>query len=168
MISLCDGERVASPTDTERASELCRFPATYAEFTTQDSARLFSETERWESQRDWELSHCRIQLTTWDSSYTTPTHKLLWAVEDATVLSIFSANDYIIRGTEIYSGYRYSEIFWDILRYLIDIPVATAIASRGVLGTSMTLPARNIKNPGPGMPASIVLYLLPCKCRTEL
>ena len=40
------GERVASPTDTERASELCRFPATYAEFTTHDSARLFSETER--------------------------------------------------------------------------------------------------------------------------
>ena len=35
MISLCDGERVASPTDTERASELSRFPATYAEFTTQ-------------------------------------------------------------------------------------------------------------------------------------
>ena len=40
MISLCDGERVASHTDTERASELIRFPATYAEFTTQDSARL--------------------------------------------------------------------------------------------------------------------------------
>jgi hypothetical protein len=43
MISLCDGERVASPTDTERASELL---TTYAEFTTHDSARLFSETER--------------------------------------------------------------------------------------------------------------------------
>ena len=46
MISLCDGERVASPTDTERAGELIRFPATYAEFTTHDPARLFSETER--------------------------------------------------------------------------------------------------------------------------
>lgn len=55
-----------------------------------------------------------------------------------------------------------------LVTYVLDIPVATAIASRGVLGTSMTLPARNIKNPGPGMPASIVLYLLPCKCRTEL
>ena len=102
------------------------------------------------------------------SSYSTPTHKLMWAVKRYSSIYFFSANDYIIRGTEIYSGYRYSEIFWDILRYFLDIPVATAIASRGVLGTSMTLPTRNIKNPGPGMPASIVLYLLPCKCRTEL
>ena len=116
-------------------------------------------------------ANCSAVKASWlpVSSHTTPTHKLLWAVEDATLLSIFPpANDYIIRGTEIYSGYRYSEIFWDILRYFLDIPVATAIASRGVLGTSMTPPARNIKNPGPGMPASIVLYLLPCKCRTEL
>ena len=60
--------------------------------------------------------------------------------------------DYTIRGIEIY----------------LDIPVATVIASRGVLGTLTTPLARNIKNPGPGMPASIVLYLLPCKCRTEL
>ena len=62
------------------------------------------------------------------------------------------ANDYIIRGIEIY----------------LDIPVTKVIASRGVLGALTTLPARNIKNSGPGMPVSIVLYLLPYKCRTEL
>ena len=59
MISLCDGERVASHLDTQRASELIRFPATYAEFTTQDSARLnvenLSEALVTFTQRDIEL-----------------------------------------------------------------------------------------------------------------
>ena len=60
--------------------------------------------------------------------------------------------DYTIRGIEIY----------------LDIHVATVIASRGVLGTSTTPLARNIKNSGPGITANIVMYLLPSKCRTEL
>ena len=168
MISLCDGERVASPTDTERASELSdsqpRMLSLLHRIQRDYSARLnvenLSETGSWvTAEYSWQpetrptlhphISYCELSKT-------------------LQFYLFFSANDYIIRGTEIYSGYRYSEIFWDILRYFIDIPVATAIASRGVLGTSMTLPTRNIKNPGPGMPASIVLYLLPCKCRTEL
>ena len=133
----------------------------------------FSET----IQRDWTLRiSARLGVESLQNTADYLRLVLLYTHTYATVscrrryssIYFFSANDYIIRGTEIYSGYRYSEISWDILRYLIDIPVATAIASRGVLGTSMTLPARNIKNPGPGMPASIVLYLLPCKCRTKL
>ena len=129
-----------------------------------DSARLgvenLSETGSWVSAEYSWMPEARLTLQP----------HISYCELSKTLQSIyfFPANDYIIRGTEIYSGYRYSEIFWDILRYFLDIPVATAIASRGVLGTSMTLPARNIKNPGPGMPASIVLYLLPCKCRTEL